>query len=449
MTTNNTRENAAGREPDDTAELPAIKLDSLLDAAGPPDTTDSWDSTDSWRLGPEQQRELEREAELGTLRSNLASMAESRGHLENSLRSLTMNLRDLEARLLNKSSQSSTLERDLRVHATQLVELKKELEAGRAQWSAGEAARAADQEAQQAMLLEHEERAAALERAQVQLAEREREVGDLQMHIAMREEELGVLHETARQRGDTLQQALGALEASYADLRAQHDTVLAGANALRSDLRDQLDAIRALNEQLGQLRGAHEQSVTDVKIAEERIRAADVELRNRDSRIEKLVASANEHKTRAENFARRLAERDGLIQRLEQEAESSAAVLGKIQSNLARLDKDESPLPRDLVARLLVRNDGNTEIVQVLGRRTLIGRGVDCQLQIDADFVSRRHALVVVMPDETVIEDLNSTNGVYVNGTRISRHKLAEGDTVTVGKVVFRYVVKPVADRGN
>ncbi len=96
-----------------------------------------------------------------------------------------------------------------------------------------------------------------------------------------------------------------------------------------------------------------------------------------------------------------------------------------------------------------MRNDGNTEIVQVLGRRTLIGRGVDCQLQIDADFVSRRHALVLVLPDETVIEDLNSTNGVYVNGTRISRRRLAEGDNITIGKTVFRYVLKPVAERGS
>ena len=117
MSTNNTRKGAAGGGADDTAELPAVKLDRTRDIAGGLDGTDSWASTDSWKLGPEQQRDLEREAELGTLRSNLASMAESRSYLEDSLRSLTMSLRDLEERLLAKASQTSTLERDMRARA--------------------------------------------------------------------------------------------------------------------------------------------------------------------------------------------------------------------------------------------------------------------------------------------------------------------------------------------
>ena len=534
MSTKKTRDKAAGGGPGETARLPAVTVEQLSGDVDPLDRTDSWASTDSWKLGPEQQRDLEREAELGTLRSNLATMAESRGYLENSLRSLTSSLRELEARLLGESSRTSGLESDLRAREAQLAGLQKELEAGRAQWAGSqaereslqqqlqalqeagaaqlrviemlEAARQSDQDAQQAMLLEHEARAAALSRALAQIGERESAAGALQSRLAeldaaaqlaaevarareqqlqesvagreaelahvtaelaearqriavlqseqrdavARADEARSLYDAARERGDTLQQSLAVLETSHADLRAQHEALQAGAGDLRNDLRDQLDMIRALNEQLDLARRGHDQALTDLKIAEERIRAADVELRNRDSRIERLGTSESEHKSRAENFARRLAERDGLIQRLEREAESSAAVLGKIQSNLgARLDKEESALPRDLVARLLVRNDGNTEIVQVLGRRTLIGRGVDCQLQIDADFVSRRHALVLVMPDETVIEDLNSTNGVYVNGTRVSRRRLAEGDNITIGKTVFRYVLKPVAERGS
>jgi pSer/pThr/pTyr-binding forkhead associated (FHA) protein len=99
------------------------------------------------------------------------------------------------------------------------------------------------------------------------------------------------------------------------------------------------------------------------------------------------------------------------------------------------------------VARLLTRNDGGTDIVHVLGRRTLVGRGTDCQLQIDAEFVSRRHALLQISADETVIEDLNSTNGVYINGQRVTRQALKEGDTVMIGKTVFRYLLKPVTER--
>ena len=50
MSTNNTRKGAAGGGADDTAELPAVKLDRTRDIAGGLDGTDSWASTDSWKL---------------------------------------------------------------------------------------------------------------------------------------------------------------------------------------------------------------------------------------------------------------------------------------------------------------------------------------------------------------------------------------------------------------
>jgi len=387
MITNKSRENAAGGALEDTAMLPALKT-------GPSRSVeDLLDNTDSWQLGPEQQHELEREAELGTLRSNLASMAESRGYLENSLRSLTMNLRDLEERLLSKSGQTATLEADLRARVAEVASLRQELDV----------ARGAEQEAQQALL------------------------------------QLGQTLASERQDAAMRQKAL----------RAQHEEVLASVQGLRSEMQGQLETIRSLNEQLEQARREQQQTRAELNGAEERIRAGDIELRNRDSRIEQLGAAESAHKARAENFARRLAERDDLIQRLEQEAESSVAVLEKIHSNLSGQDLDASALPRDSVVRLLVRHEGNTEVAQVLGRRTLIGRGADCQMRIDADFVSRRHALVQVGPDATVIEDLNSTNGVYVNGVRIARRKLADGDEIAIGRTVFRYVLKPAAERGN
>ena len=475
--------------PSDTTRVLMVKPERLPGEAEPLDRTDAWASTDSWKLGPEQQLDFEREAELGALRSNLASMAESRGYLENSLRSLTSSLRELETRLLEESQRTAGHEADLRAREAELAEARHELEAARAQWAGGETERAAllqqvqalqensaaqmraielleaarreDQDAAQAMLLEQEASAA---HAQVRVQQLQ---ATLQETIAGRDAEMARLVAelaAARGHGEGLQQSLQslgeehaglrsrheALQSEHGTLRSEHDALLAGAEELRTEQGHQLDMVRALNEQLDLARSGHEQALNDLRIAEERIRAADVELRNRDARIERLGASEQEHKARAEKFARRLAERDGLIQRLEREAESSAAVLGKIQSNLSsRLDKEDSALPRDLVARLLVRNDGNTEIVQVLGRRTLIGRGVDCQLQIDAEFVSRRHALVLVMPDETVVEDLNSTNGVYVNGTRVSRRRLSEGDNITIGRTVFRYVLKPVAERSS
>lgn len=64
----------------------------------------------------------------------------------------------------------------------------------------------------------------------------------------------------------------------------------------------------------------------------------------------------------------------------------------------------------------------------------LIGRSVECQLSLDDPLVSRRHALLVVAEDSVVVRDLESRNGVLVNGTRVQHERvLADGDTITIG----------------
>ncbi len=85
----------------------------------------------------------------------------------------------------------------------------------------------------------------------------------------------------------------------------------------------------------------------------------------------------------------------------------------------------------------------------MLGRKTTIGRTPDNDLQIDASFISRHHAVLLVNGQQTVIEDLNSTNGVYVNGHRVSREVLNDGDLVMVGKARFRFAIRPAASRAS
>ena len=87
------------------------------------------------------------------------------------------------------------------------------------------------------------------------------------------------------------------------------------------------------------------------------------------------------------------------------------------------------------------------EVVHVLGRKTTVGRTPDNDLQIDATFVSRHHAVLLLTNNQTVIEDLNSTNGVYVNGKRTTREPLNDGDLVMIGKARFRFAVRPTTPR--
>jgi pSer/pThr/pTyr-binding forkhead associated (FHA) protein len=54
--------------------------------------------------------------------------------------------------------------------------------------------------------------------------------------------------------------------------------------------------------------------------------------------------------------------------------------------------------------------------------------------------VSRHHCQIVSTASGTVIEDLNSTNGIYVRSRRVRRHTLSDGDVVTIGKHELRFV---------
>jgi DNA-binding winged helix-turn-helix (wHTH) protein len=69
----------------------------------------------------------------------------------------------------------------------------------------------------------------------------------------------------------------------------------------------------------------------------------------------------------------------------------------------------------------------------------IAGRDAECSLVIDGTTVSRRHARITVARGAATIEDLDSTNGTYVNGTRISAPTpLVPGDEFAVGSEVLR-----------
>lgn len=64
----------------------------------------------------------------------------------------------------------------------------------------------------------------------------------------------------------------------------------------------------------------------------------------------------------------------------------------------------------------------------------LIGRSGECQLSLDDPLVSRRHAALHVRIDGVSVQDLESRNGVYVNGARVSAEReISDGDKVTIG----------------
>jgi general secretion pathway protein A len=100
----------------------------------------------------------------------------------------------------------------------------------------------------------------------------------------------------------------------------------------------------------------------------------------------------------------------------------------------------------ETVGRVILVTEGRTtqELPLKVGR-TIIGRTSDNDLQVDSRFVSRHHCQIITRTEGSVIEDLNSTNGIFVQGRRVRRYNLNDGDVVVIGKHEIMYVDERLA----
>jgi pSer/pThr/pTyr-binding forkhead associated (FHA) protein len=64
-----------------------------------------------------------------------------------------------------------------------------------------------------------------------------------------------------------------------------------------------------------------------------------------------------------------------------------------------------------------------------------VGRATRADFIVDAPLVSRLHCRITATADNLEVEDLKSTNGTYINGKRVKRGHLADGDRLRVGRV--------------
>ena len=97
--------------------------------------------------------------------------------------------------------------------------------------------------------------------------------------------------------------------------------------------------------------------------------------------------------------------------------------------------------------KMIVSIDGVViKEVQLAKNRTTLGRRPYNDIVIDNLSVSGEHALIHMAGAEVVLEDLNSTNGSYVNGKAIQKQALQNGDTIDVGKYKVQFVVHSADD---
>lgn len=424
--------------------------------------------------------------------AGMAELADSLRDVEHRLQRKIERVQKLESELQQAATQQQQLDARLREQAdaaaAREAALRAELEAaslrntglaGQHAATQGELAAARDELQQQRL---------ALNTVQAQLSQQssERTHQDHDLTEWRRRAERAYEALTTWQGFRAVSEALlGEGEAALQSAEARHAAELASVQARESALERDLTAARAdaaqriaaLEESLRRADQAAEVQAESLRIAVERADALAATVAARDAGIaeqqqqldalraveDKARLGAASHDAQVQQIAalqgsldaeqahvRELTQQLRLaserLGRLESEAHASAALLGNLQQNMERLGRDDTgsrPALREAtfenVVRVLVRQEGGADVMYPIGRHTTIGRTAENDIQIDTTYISRHHAVLLSGPDACIVEDLNSTNGVLVNGRRVGRQVLHDGDTLTIGKTEFRY----------
>jgi len=95
----------------------------------------------------------------------------------------------------------------------------------------------------------------------------------------------------------------------------------------------------------------------------------------------------------------------------------------------------------------LTHNGKILQKIKFEGSRLLIGRSAHNDVTIDSRFISRHHTLLVRNGASTLLMDLNSANGTYVNSWRVSNQVLLNNDLITIGEHGLKFVDAQAQDR--
>ena len=114
--------------------------------------------------------------------------------------------------------------------------------------------------------------------------------------------------------------------------------------------------------------------------------------------------------------------------------------VGELQpvAELRKQKKTRTRTDKKLPHTLRVSKGKQEGLSLPLGDGLKIGRAADCQLILDDDYVSTRHAQIVRTDSGYVVEDLGSTNGTYVNNERVSSPTpFTTADTLRIGRTLM------------
>ena len=362
-----------------------------------------------------------------------------------------------------RARQAAELQRDLALASERIEHLVSQVEAEQSHW------RAAEQDKERlsgAISAERESH----EHTRLDLAKRQAEVGDLQDELdrtALENDQLGqqlaernaALH--ARQETiASRDRELLALQEAQSDLMQREATLLDNAALLREQLEKlqlqlqerealtleqarELDNLNSTNQDLTEQIRHREQTVTVQAACIDTLSADLQRLQEERARQDDLLQEAREELA-AKNLEQGASARqvEALQVELHQHVEAMQAIRRDIHQVALQTRKNEG----GTLLRTLTRDDADG-VVHLLNKSSIsIGRGRECDIRLQSGSVSRYHAVLRISHDAVIFEDMNSSNGCFVNGRRIKRQLLKDGDRLIVGAVPLRFGIRATQD---
>jgi chromosome segregation ATPase len=270
---------------------------------------------------------------------------------------------------------------------------------------------------------------------------------------------------TLRNSLDRVTQQVEQLESELEEARASSKVL---ANLLDRTRESHAEEIRMIRFELGEAQG----TVTEHELLTEQLASDLVNTREFRDELERVLNETEEQtQSRIEELERENRKLKDDLAHNEEQLESKSEALNSLLAELAKKSQqiesigeiedviheiddrvserfdDRTHKDRDRVTRVLIGSvDGQELRFPLFKDRLTIGRTDQNDIQLQASYVSRRHAVIVSDRNATRIVDWGSKNGVFVNSERITEHFLRNGDNLAIGTAEFRYEERPKRD---
>jgi predicted nucleic acid-binding Zn-ribbon protein len=258
------------------------------------------------------------------------------------------------------------------------------------------------------------------------------------------------------------------LESEISLLGEERDRLMARLETIEAKHAEE---IRMLRFELGEA----QDTVAQTEALNSQLTSDLVDTRGFKQQLERMLTDSDaQSQQRIEELEDELASVSGVLNDLEEKLEDRGNTINLLLAELARnssqpysiddfgrlvcgidhriaeqFEEEEESGPRsarsgDRVTRVLLGKVGEKLLRFPLFKdRLTIGRTSDNDIQLNAPFVSRRHAVVTTDGQKTRVIDWGSRNGVLVNSSPVTEHFLKSGDIVTIGNAHFRYDERP------